>query len=82
MLKLGAQKGDQKLAKGRKRKWRGEKVRPRPTFSHARATPDGVGGGLPALKGGDLHLGPLAAKVGPESSIRTLFVYWVHTLVH
>ena len=23
-----------------------------------------------------LHLGPLAAKVGPESSIRTLYVYW------
>ena len=45
------------------------------------ATPDGVGGGLPALKGGDLHLGPLAAKVGPESSIRTLYVYWGLTLV-
>ena len=28
-----------------------------------------------------LHLGPLAAKVGPESSIRTLYVYWGLTLV-
>ena len=28
-----------------------------------------------------LHLGPLAAKVGPESSIRTVFVYWGLTLV-
>ena len=27
-----------------------------------------------------LHLGPLAAKVGPESSIRTLYVYWDHIL--
>ena len=27
-----------------------------------------------------LHLGPLAAKVGPDSSIRTLYVYWGLTL--
>ena len=33
------------------------------------------------LKGGALRLGPLAAKVGPESSIRTLYVYWGLTLV-
>ena len=45
------------------------------------ATPDGVGGGLPALKGGTLYLGPRAAKVRPESSIRTLYVYWGPTLV-
>ena len=49
--------------------------------SEAGGTPDGVGGGLPALKGGDLHLGPLAATVGPNSSIRTLYVYWGLTLV-
>ena len=28
-----------------------------------------------------LRLGPLAAKVGPESSTRTLYVYWGLTLV-
>ena len=39
----------------------------------------GHAAGLPALKGG--HLRPLAAKVGPESSIRTLYVYWGLTLV-
>ena len=33
--KLGAQKGDQKRAKGKKRKRRVEKVRPRPTFIRA-----------------------------------------------
>ena len=44
------------------------------------ATLDGVGG-LPALKVGDHHLAPLAAKEGPESSIRTLYVYWGLTLV-
>ena len=38
-----------------------------------------IGGGLPPPY--PLHLGPLAAKVGPESSIRTLYVYWGLTLV-
>ena len=42
-----------------------------------------MGGGLPALKGGDPPPAfILAAKVGPESSIRTLYVYWGLTLVH
>ena len=39
------------------------------------ATPDGVGGGLPALKGGDLHLGPspqsrhMSARFGKRAGI-------------
>ena len=56
MPKLAAPKGRQEGTKGRKRKRRAEEVRPQGNLGHTRATPEGGGGGLPALKGGDpLH---------------------------
>ena len=43
------------------------------------ATLDGVGGGLPALKGGDLHLGPSPPRCAPIGVKAPFYADWGHT---
>ena len=50
--------------------------RRQPRSADPRRVKTHMGGGLPSS-----YPDPLAAKVGPESSIRTLYVYWGLTLV-